>query len=703
MLDLEEIKDLHEKAYIYNQTTRERAADDLMFAWVTQWDDTVLQGSNLSFRGEFNMIRKAMRQINTDLTSQEVQIDFEPRDENRQDGADILDGLYRADDRLNITRESYATARQETIVCGFGAWELHTEYKTNRGGDEEQVIRRKPLHEANNNVFWDPNARRQDKSDAKYVSILEPYSPDGYRDLVKELTGEDPGETRPSNFDFPQTSYTFPWYDSGNSLVYVACFYHRERVKDKVITFADPLGQPMKLRESDIKEVIDELLDGGYEIVSEKEIKRWQVTKYYASGAKVIDSYVVAGEEIPVVPMYGERQFVEGEECYEGNTRLAKDPQRLRNFQLSYLADIVSRSPRPKPIFNPEQIQGFEFMYEENGADNNYPYYLQNRLDSSGNPLPVGPIAEMPEQRVPQALALSMQLMREAIEDVANPGTPQDIADVNLSGKAVMALQKRIDDQSAVYQESLKHAKRRDAEIYASMAAEIHDTPKTVTLQLPDGTTKKTQIMQAVQDRETGELVVLNDLTNMEFDVYADIGPSYATKKEETLEQLQKMIALVDPGDPIRKMLLMQTLTLIDGIAMQPVRDFARKQMILGGFIEPDTPEEQQLLQQASQEQQKPDPAMVLAQAEMLKGQADMVREQRLAAVDAAKAQNDKAKTDIDAFRAQTDRASVQVDAQKAGAEINYKQIQSFGQQLDNRMKAAAFRARLSPPPRMMQ
>ena len=125
--------------------------------------------------------------------------------------------------------------------------------------------------------------------------------------------------------------------------------------------------------------------------------------------------------------MYGERSFVEGEEYWEGITRLAKDPQRLRNFQMSYLADIVSRSPRPKPIFTPEQIQGFEPMYEESGADNNYPYLLQNSKNANGEPLTMGAVAVMPEQTMPQALMASIELTRQAVEDVANhrPGDAQ--------------------------------------------------------------------------------------------------------------------------------------------------------------------------------------------------------------------------------------------------------------------------------------
>lgn len=727
MLTLKKLKKLHDLAYCYGQETRLRAADDLLFYWVTQYDDSVLGESTLQYRGEFNILRKAGRQIVADLRSNPIQIDFVPANESRDDGADILDGLYLTDDRANTTLESYDNAVSEAVVCGVGAWELYTAYASNRAGVDHQVIRRRPVYEANNNLFWDPNAKQLDKGDANHVSWLQAYSPDGYEDLCRELCPEDYADEddegkesrakkkkrereearRPSSFAEPEQSYTFPWMGSGNDLIYIVTFYHRRKIKDKVITFTDPMGQPLVLRESDLSEVMDDLIDDGYEIVSEREIKRWEVRKYIASGEKILngkmgkdgerEGEVIAGENIPIVPTYGERAFIEGEEHYEGITRLAKDPQRLRNFQLSYLADIVSRSPRPKPIFNPEQIQGFEFMYEENGADNNYPYYLQNRTDANGQPLAVGPIAVMPEQQIPTALMASIELSRQAVEDVANPGLPQDIADPDLSGKAVNALTNRLDQQSIVYQQNLKHAKRRDAEIYASMAVEVYDAPREVMLTNPDGTTKKVKIMEMVQDKDTGELVALNDLTNTEYEVYAEIGPSYSSKKEQTIDQLTQMASTMMQVDPaMAKMLMLQTLTLINGVNMEDIRAYARKQLVLSGAVEPDSPEEEQMLAQASQQQQAPDPNLVLAQAEMEKAKAAQMNAQRMAQNDQMTAANNQAKTQIDAFRAQTDRAAVEVDAQQAGAQIQFTKVKTASVMIENMGKTLnPYRAQL--------
>jgi len=714
MLELSELKELHDKAYNSGIITREQSAEDLAFYWVSAWQDNALDDSNLQFRGEFNILRKAGRQISGDLRSNPVQVNFDPKASSRDDGADLLDGLYRSDERTNTSIEAYDNASGEAIVAGVGAWELSTEYETNRAGDDNQIIVRQPIYEANNNVFWDANAKLLDKSDANYVSILTAYSQTGYEDLVKELTGEKSADL--SSFKYPEESYSFPWVGSRNAIWYVSTFYFREKIKDKVLTLEDPLGQPIMLMEKQVEKVMDELIDEGYSIVDEKDIERWQVTKYIASGKEILKTYTVAGQHIPVIPVYGERAFIEGEEHYEGVTRLAKDPQRLRNFMLSYLADIASRSPRKKPIFTPEMVQGFEYMYEDNGADNNYPYYLMNSQRKDGTALIPPPMPEMPTQDVPLAVMQMVEETRVAVADVANAGVPTEISDVDLSGKAVAMLQNRLDQQSIVYQENLKHAKRRDGEIYASMASEIYDAPRAVTLTGADGTRKKEEIMTSIMDEQTGDMVMINDLTNIEFDVYADITTTYKSQKEETGEKLEKMTeqAIAIGDTPLVQLLMNKQLMMVDGIDMKDVRDYARKNQIMAGVMEPETDEEIQMVQEAQNQPEQPDANMVLAQAEQKKGDAQLAEAQRKSQSDQNDHQIKQGELMVKQFDSQTKRMEVQVKAKEAGASSEFKRGDAMRAKVDqalkgedmrsNRaMKAEDMRARRQPAPSMMQ
>lgn len=692
-LELEEIKRLHEKAYTAGQVTREQASDDLVFYWITHWDDQTWSDSELEYRGEFDMIRSAGRDILSQLASNPVQNDFEAINDTPEEVADIADGLYRRDANHNDSIESFGVGEQEAVVCGYGAWILETKYKSNRIGDKKQIITRKAAYEANNNGFWDSNAKKIDKSDANYFTYLSAYSGEGYKELVSEMTGEEPIDINPNSFAHPEQSYTFPWITGEGEKIYVVEFYHREKVKETIITMVDPFGETAVYREKALESVMDELLETGFvrDESQDKIIDTWEIRKYIASGEKILNGNGkgerIAGTNIPVVPIYGEYAIVEGEIHYEGVTRLAKDPQRNRDFALSYLTDLFSKSPREKPIFFPEQIAGFTDMYELNGSDNNYPYLLQNRKSVDGEDLPIGAVGTMQAPQIPPALAATIDLSSQAIREVANPGIPQDITDVDIAKESVLAFQARLDMQSMIYQTNRKHSKRRDAEIYAGMAAEIYDTSRTEKIELPDGTKKEVELMEYVMDEETGDLVILNDLRTAEFEITSRIGADYTSQKEQTLDRLEKTLLGMAPDDPMRKAVQLKIIQLSDGVEMKDLKEFANKQLVISGIKEPETDEEKAILEQAMNAPQEPDAAMKLAEAENKKGDADILNAQREGVKMNLDDENSKTKHQIEMFKAETERMALQVDAQEAGAKITKTGVDTTGVHLDNQKK----------------
>ena len=686
-LELKQLKEMHDKAFMANQIPRERSSNDSVFYWITQWDDDILQSTQLTYRGEFNVLRKAGRQIQSDLASNPVQVDFVPINETRTDSAELADGLYRAGLQKNTSIEAFENAETETIVGGVGAWLLYTKYESKNINNDKQVILRKPIYEANNTVFWDPNSKLLDKSDAVYCSVLTAYTEEGYKKLVKDLTDEELDHIDASSFKHPEHSYTFPWVGGHGKQIYVTSFYHVEEINDTIITLEDPFGETHELYELNLKDVMDEFLDAGYSIASEREIKRNIITRYVASGAKIIKKERIAGQYIPVIPSYGEHAVVEGEEYWEGITRLAKDPQRLRNFAFSYMGDILSRSPRQKPIFWPEQIQGFEDMYSESGIDNAYPYLLANRKTADGEELPPQAIGVMPEQQMPTALPLVLAQTRDAVTDVANPGVPDKVAEPDISGKAVQKLEARIERQSMRFQIHMKHAKRRDGEVWISIASEVIDTPRKVQVELADGTKKETQVMDTKIDGQTGNIVTINDLRRAEFEVYSKIGPDYSSQKEQTIDRLEMLMMQMDPADPVRKALQLKILALTDGVEFDDVRDYVNKQLMIMGIRKPQTPEDEAFMKQVQEQPKEPDAAMVLAKAEELKGQADIIREKREGIGMQLDNENAKADHAIDMFKAQTDRMKVQVAAHEAGAKIEKTKIEIGSMKLDDEIK----------------
>ena len=90
-LKLDQLKDLHDKAYNFSSITRERASDDSVFYFVTNWDDNILSDSQLAYRGEFDVLRKAGRDIMASLAQMPSQIDFFPINDTRDEDAEFAD------------------------------------------------------------------------------------------------------------------------------------------------------------------------------------------------------------------------------------------------------------------------------------------------------------------------------------------------------------------------------------------------------------------------------------------------------------------------------------------------------------------------------------------------------------------------------------------------------------------------------------
>ncbi|RBH43884.1 hypothetical protein C3F00_038670, partial [Pseudomonas sp. MWU13-2860] len=171
----------------------------------------------------------------------------------------------------------------------------------------------------------------------------------------------------------------FDWYTP--DVIYVAEYYEVEDVKTKVVVFR-MLGQNEKDKKIPFDDLTDddraELKAMGYTEVRTRTKKQRRVRKWIHDGARVLeDCGYIAGPNIPVVPFYGKRAYIDNQERIMGHVRLAKDAQRLFNMQVSLLAIITALSPRRKPIFTHDQIRGHEVTWAEDNIKDN-PYLLVN-------------------------------------------------------------------------------------------------------------------------------------------------------------------------------------------------------------------------------------------------------------------------------------------------------------------------------------
>lgn len=616
---------------------RTEAKNDLFFSRVSQWDDWLNQFTTLQYRGQFDVVRPVVRKLVAEMRKNPIDVRFRPKDGKPPEVADILMGMHRTDMQNNTARTSVNTAVREQIEAGVGAWRLCTEYEDQDPTSNNQVIRREPIHGACSHVVWDSNSKQIDKSDAKHCTLISSLSKNGWEDFA-EQNGIDSDKV--PTFESPNDDWVFPWLTQDT--IHVAEYYEVEEKNETVFIYQDPItGEPVSYYKADIKNVIDEIADAGMVKIAERKVKRRRVYKTILSSIDILkDRELIAGEHIPIIPVFGEWGFVEDKEVYEGVVRLTKDGQRLRNMIMSFNADIVARTPKKKPIFWPEQIEGYEFMYS---GEDDFPYYMMNRTDESGTDLPATPIAYMDNPEVPQANAYMLEAATNSVKEVATMGVNAEAAGGQVAFDTVNQLNMRADLETFVFQDNLAIAMRRDGEVYQSMINDIYDIPRSVMITMEDGSEQDVELMTEVVDLQTGERSVLNDIRGR-YEVYTDVGPSFQSMKEQNRAEIGELLSKVPPTHQAWNILLLQFLALMDGKGIDITREYATKQLVLQGLKKPETQEEQQWVMEAQQQQQQPDPAMIQAQGILLQGQADLV-----------KAQNEQGKMQIDALKAQAD------------------------------------------------
>ncbi|MFZ4147543.1 portal protein [Enterobacter ludwigii] len=607
--------------WMASDEARTEATNDLYFSRVSQWDDWLSDYTTLQYRGQFDVVRPVVRKLVAEMRRNPIDVLFRPKDGADPNSADVLMGMYRTDMRHNTAKISVNIAVREQIEAGVGAWRLITEYEDQDPTSNNQVIRRVPIHEACTHVVWDSNSKQMDKSDSMHCTVINAMSRDGWKAFA-EKNGFDDDEI--PSFQNPDMNWLFPWLTS--DVVYVGEYYEVEEKKETVFIYQDPLtGEPVSYFQRDIKDVIDELADKGMIKVAEKKVKRRRVYKSIITCTTILkDREPIAGEHIPIVPVFGEWSFAGDKEVYEGVVRLTKDGQRLRNMIMSFNADIVARTPKKKPIFWPEQIEGYEYMY---GGNDDYPYYLLNRTDENNGDLPVQPISYMENPEVPQANAYMLEAATNSVSQVATMGVDTEAANGQVAFDTVNQLNMRADLETFVFQDNLATAMRRDGEIYQSMVNDIYDVPRQVMMTLEDGTEKQVQLLTQAVDYQTGTVVTLNDIRGR-YECYTDTGPSFQSMKEQNRAEIQELLAKVPPGTPEWQMLLLQYFTLLDGKGVEMMREYANKQLVMMGLKKPETPEEMQMVQQAQQQPEQPSAEQMQAQGVLLTGQADLLNAQ---------------------------------------------------------------------------
>ena len=597
----------------------------------SQWEGPLGEQFENKPKFEVNKIHLAVLRIFNEYRNNRITVDFISKDGTKNDKlADVCDGLYRADEQDSGAEEAYDNAFEEAVGGGFGAWRLRAEYEDDEDAeDERQRIRIEPIFDADSSVFFDLNAKRQDKADAKRCFVLTALTRDAYEDEYGDNPASWPKEVQQHEFD---------WLTP--DVVYVAEYYRIEETSETVRIFEGLDAQEVRYRDADFEadEMLEEtLLATGFKEVRQKRIKRRRVHKYILNGARVLDDMgYIAGKCIPIVPVYGKRWFIDNIERCMGHVRLAKDSQRLKNMQLSKLGEISALSSVEKPILTPEQVSGHQVMWSEDNIKN-YPYLLINPItDANGNLAVSGPVAYTRPPAIPPAMAALLQITEQDMQQILGNQEGAEKIVSNISGKAVELIQNKLDMQTFIYMSNMAKAMRRAGEIWLSMAKDVYveEGRKMKGIGEQGNVEPVTLAEPAMNDNIQG---LKNDLSKADFDVAVDVGPSFNSRREAMVRGLTGIMQMTQDPNDIAIMTAMVIMNM-EGEGLSEIKQFYRRKLVTMGVVAPNDQEKKEQ-EAAAQAEQAPDP-----QDEFL--MASAAKEAALA---------DKAKADTELTLAKTD------------------------------------------------
>ena len=571
-------------------------------------------------RYTFDMVNPIVDQVVAEIEQAAFDIKVSPMSgEASKETAIVIDGLVRNIEAMSRAKDIYINAGRGMATAGYDGWMVSHKYSDPQSFDQDLII--EPVANFIDRVWFDPAAYLQDKSDAQYAFLLHAMSVQEYVKRYPE------GSQMSVSIDREGDAY----YDKAQVIVVGQLFYV-EQEDCEIVLMSN--GAVYTIDE-DFKKVVDELTMLGIEEVRRRKAYKNKVcSRFFDQTDWLEEEEETIFDRIPIVPVFANFKITENKTIYWGVVEKLLDPQRVFNYSLSREIEEGALAPRAKYWMTLTQAAGHEDALATLNNNSDPVQFFNTDPENPGAPQQQG------GAQVNPGLRTISESMRQLIGQTAgmfaasmgdNPGLQ--------SGVAIDSLQSKGDNGTIKYFRALEAGITATGEILIKAIPKVYDAQRTVRLLYEDGSTEMQVLNEPVIDQQTGEIVTLNDLSKGQYSVSCRAGPSFRNRQQETIETIIE-IAKVDPS--IIGMAGDILLNAIPTSAATQIGERKRLQMMAQGLIPQSQMTEEEMQSQQQKTEQPPDPAMVLAMAEMKKAEAD-----------ALNAQNNQMKLQIEAAKLQ--------------------------------------------------
>jgi Phage P22-like portal protein len=582
------------------------------------------------------------RQVINDTRQNLPAIRFRPVDDRSdKETAEVLNGLARHVEDASSADIAYLTALDWAVTCGLGYFRILTEYVSDDAWDQEIRIAR--IHNVLA-VYFDPHSTTPDGSDAEWCFITENVPRKTFEKLYpKASQGGDLGPV--SEGDLVQA-----WFSEES--VRIAEYFRIQRRKDEVLLLAD--------HSSLYGSRYQELLAEGADLIPvvrsrpvDRRVCHWQKI----TGLEVLEESEFPSSYIPVIPVIGTEFVIEGKRQLSGLVRPAKDAQRALNYWASVATEVSALTPRAPFIGAAGQFEGYEDKWGSAHTENHA--YLEYNVVPLGGGTMAGAPQRQPFPGAPTGMLQMMQMFEGHIQSAlgmyqASVGAPSN----EKSGIAIRERKNEGDVGTLHYRFNLSLSMRHAARILLEMFPRIYDTPRIARIIGEDGAADTVSLdpslPTASQETPKGEPNIHN-ITIGRYDVSIDIGPAYATRRQDAAQGFTEMVRAYPPLMEKAGDLMFRNM---DWPGAEQLADRLAPPEAEEGGIPPQIQAQMQQMQQQYEQQ--------LAQAQqMVEGLQQELGEAQGKAADT---EGKQAEIEVKRFEAETKRLELDIKAQEADA-----------------------------------
>jgi hypothetical protein len=441
--------------------------------------------------------------------------------------------MVRHIEYLSDADVAYDTACENQVTYGEGYIRILTEYCNDNSFDQDLKIGRV---RNSFSVYMDPMAQDPTGADACWCFITE--------DLTKEEYEREFLDAAPVSSILASgvgDQYLSQWLDE-NTIRIAEYFYYK--YKDATLNL-----YPGNVSLFDGSPEDKEMKMMGLKPIKSRPVQRKTVMWMKTNGYEVLEEREWAGKWIPVVRVIGNEFEVEGQIYISGLVRNAKDAQRMYNYWTSQEAEMLALAPKAPFIGYGGQFEGYEQQWKTANTTN-WPYLEVNPDVTDG----MGAVLPLP-QRAPPPLPQTglIQAKMGASDDIKSTTGQYDSSlgatSNERSGRAILAREKQGDTGTYHYVDNLSRAIRHITRQLVDMIPKIYDTERIARIVGLDGEVEMVRInpeqaepVKEIRD-ETGLLIekIYNPGVGT-YDVVVTTGPSYMTKRQESLDAMSQLL-----------------------------------------------------------------------------------------------------------------------------------------------------------------